>query len=69
MVQLFLDNLSKNVYMVSSLYIRQVVCNLNIQHDQGTFYSQSASHKATRGEMRCTGTSLKYYTILKTTKK
>lgn len=35
MVQLFLDNLSKNVYTVSSLYIRQVVCNLNIQHDLG----------------------------------
>jgi len=49
MVQLLLGNLSRNIYMVGSLYIREVVCNPNIQHDQGTLYSQSAQPKATKG--------------------
>lgn len=48
MVQIFLGNLSTNAYMVGSLYIKEVICNLNIQNDQKALYSQSALHKATQ---------------------
>lgn len=40
--------LSQKIYMVGSLYMREVVCNLSIQHDQGTWYSQSGLHKVTQ---------------------
>lgn len=68
MVQLFLDSLSRNISMVASLYIREEICNLNLQHDQGTGHRPSALHKAARApqeERTGTGTDLNCHRIWK----